>query len=115
MWSALKFRGVWIIAPALTPALHLLLQKQNFVNKKNSEKIFLQIFLLLTHSLLRSNVRASTFADREPSFIDVTFHVQSSSIIEIIQNNCANGTKKNFKDRTIVFQALVQDGGAVIS
>ena len=28
---------------------------------------------------------------------------------------CANGTKKDFKDRTIVFQALVQDGGAIIS
>ena len=50
VWSALahalNFGGVWITAPAL----HLLLQKQNFVNfvKKNSEKIFLQIFLLLT-------------------------------------------------------------------
>ena len=67
------------------------------------------------HSLLRSNVRASKIAAREPSFIDVTFHVQSSSLIQIIQNNCANGTKKNFKDRTIFFQTLVQDGGAIIS
>ena len=37
VWSALtptlKFRGVWITAPALTPALHLLLQKPNFVKK----------------------------------------------------------------------------------
>ena len=46
--------------------------------------------------------------------MDVTFHVQFSSLIQTIQNNCAIGTKKNFKDRTIVLQALVQDGGAII-
>ena len=38
VWSALtptlKFRGVWIIVPALTPALHLLLQKPIFLKKK---------------------------------------------------------------------------------
>ena len=39
VWSALaptlKFRGVWITAPTLTltPALHLLLQKPNFLKK----------------------------------------------------------------------------------
>ena len=37
VWSALapalKFRGVWITAPALTPALHLHLQTPNFVKK----------------------------------------------------------------------------------
>ena len=40
VWSALapalKFRGVWITAPALTPALHLLLQKPNFVKVKKN-------------------------------------------------------------------------------
>ena len=37
VWSALtptlKFRGVWITAPTLTPALHLLLQKPIFLKK----------------------------------------------------------------------------------
>ena len=51
MWSALtpalKFRGVWITAPALTPALHLLLQKRNFV-KKELRKKFFTTFLLIS-------------------------------------------------------------------
>ena len=38
----------------------------------------------IDHSLLRSDVIASTIAASEPSFIDVTFHVQSSSLIQII-------------------------------
>ena len=49
VWSALapalKFRGVWITAPALTPALHQLLQKPNFCKKELRKKFFYKFFI----------------------------------------------------------------------
>ena len=46
--------------------------------------------------------------------MNVIFQEQFTGIVQHIENLCAIGTKNFFKDRTIVFQSLVQDGGAII-
>ena len=47
--------------------------------------------------------------------MNVIFQEQFTGIVQHIENLCAIGKKFFFKDRTIVFQSLVQDGGAIIS
>ena len=57
----------------------------------------------MPHSLLRSNVIASTIAAREPSFINKVFHVEKDGLVQILEFRCVYGTKKNFEKGTIVF------------
>ena len=46
--------------------------------------------------------------------MNLIFDVEFSNSIQIVQNFCANGTKIFFKDGTVCFVPLVQDGGGVI-
>ena len=66
------------------------------------------------HSLLRSNVTASATSACDISYTNAIFHVLFSSLIQMVENNCVKGTKKNFEDRTNFLVILVQHGGAQI-
>ena len=64
--------------------------------------------------MLRSNVTASATSACDISYTNAIFHVLFSSLIQMVENNCVKGTKKNFEDRTNFLVILVQHGGAQI-
>lgn len=59
--------------------------------------------LFTYHTRIAGHSTASTIAANELSSSDGIFHVESSKVVQIMENLCAKGTKKNFKVETICF------------